>query len=381
MENRAIIVSGRRPNNKNKQKPKNKKKRAQKRRIAKAGYVSAPPNFYLSNCAQLYLHALVNPFTPLPTSELPCIPDFITLPSNKVQVSVRGTMTLGTEGFGYVLLDPFAMINNENSTVGANTDYPLLYTTSAFVNANVNYLPAAGSLPVGVVAAASNTPYSSAAQPLSTGDVRLVGCGLRVRYSGSELYRGGSATLYRSQGNQSVPNGVSIATLLTSQLAVQAPIKRQWIQVNYSPDAASQVDYQNFGTTFDSLGTGVSHFSLLIAIQAPVLSGGLSQQTYDFEANAYFEVLGQNVPLTPSHCDPVGTGAIRTALSVARLSTAPPEQQERGMLQQIMSTAWETMSGVASSVGQAALQFAGNKAIQAIGRAAVRAAPLALAAI
>ncbi len=377
MENNATTKQNRR--RPQQQKQKQKQKRVAKRAVAKAGYKPMQPQFYLSSCAQLYLHALVNPFKPLPTSEMPCIPDFITLPSNKVQCTVRGTMTLGTGGFGFVLLDPFAMINNNNSTSGSNTNYPVKYTTGTYVNTEVNHVPVGGSLPTGLSVASSNSPYSSAALPLTLGDVRLVGGGLRIRYSGSEIYRGGSATLYRSQGNTSVPGGASISDLLTSQLTETAPIKRQWLQVNFQPDESIQVEYASFNATWNSISSGSSHYSLLIAVQAPIISGGFAQQTYDFEANTYFEVLGQNVALTPSHCDPVGTGAIRTALSQARLSTAPPEQQERTLLSSIMNTAWQTMSGAVSTVGSAALQFAGNKALQAGVRAVARAAPLALA--
>jgi len=380
MENRAIIVR-KQNNNNNQQKPKNKQKRAQKRRIAKAGFVSAPPKFYLSSCAQLYLHALVNPFTPLPTSELPCIPDFITLPSNKVQVTARGTMTIGTLGFGWILVDPFTLINNDPAIVGSNTNYPIKFTTASFVNDSVNHEIVSGHLPDGVQVASGNSPYSSGVAPLLNGDMRLVGAGVRIRYSGSELYRGGSAILYRSQGNTTVPGGSTPQSLLTSQLAVQAPINRQWLQVNYQPDESVQLDYTSYAKQWDSLQSGSSHFSLLIAISAPVLSGGLAQQTYDFEVNSYFEVLGTNVALTPSHCDPVGTGAIRTALSGARLSAATPDHQEKSILQRIMSSAWENMSGAVQTVGSMATTAAGNKIAQMGARAIMRAAPYALAAI
>jgi len=287
-------------------------------------------------------------------------------------------MTIGTAGLGWVICDPFSLINNSPRIVGATSSWNCLYTTATYNQNVVNYTPAGGVAPTGVYGSASNSPYAYNAAPLTTGQMRLVGCALRIRYSGNEIYRGGSIVLYRQQGNLDITDGVNFGTLASSPLSAMAPVSRSWHQVNYLPDESREMEYHSFGTYWDPTQSGSSHYALLCAVQAPVVAGSATQQTYDFEAAAYYEVIGSNIQLTPSHCDPVGTGAIRTAISAANISTAPPEAQEKSILANIMNNAWEGISGAASSFGAAALEYAGSKAVAAGARAISRSAVHAL---
>lgn len=357
-----------------------KKRAAKKNKVAirKAGYVPVMPKFGLSSCARLYLHALTNPFVPLSTAEMPCIPDLVTLPSHKIYTLARGTMTIGTDGLGFVLVDPFTMISNTAASIGAITSYPVLYTTGTYANNSINWHPIGGVLPAGLLGALPNSPYTAATAPLSTGQVRLVGCGLRVRYSGNELYRGGTVTLYRSQGNLNVTNTATIPTLLQSPLSAMAPVNRGWHSVTYLPDESTELEYHGYGQYWDvTQGAAASHHSLLIAVQTPLVPNANVQQTFDFEVAAYFELIGSNLSLTSSHADPVGIGAIRSVVSTAKLSTQSPEVQEKSFMSQIMSGAWENISGTLYSAGSQAIAHAGKAAINTAFRAATG-VPLAI---
>lgn len=357
---------------KQKQNKQNNKKNAQRRVNSKLPIIQ---NFKLSSCARLYLHALINPFVQIDGPALPCIPDFITLPSNKVQVTARGVMTLGTAGVGYVLVDPYAGISNAGSVAGSNTSFPVLYTDATYTFPNLNYLPSGGTLPTGVSGANTNSPFSVTGPPLARSQMRLVGAGLRIKYSGTQLYKGGSMALYRQQDNTSVSSGATNAALLASPLAAAAPVTRDWHSITYNPASIQDVSYQTFNPYNGILGN--SHYCLLIQVTAPAVN--TNQQTYDFEYTAYFEQIGSNLQLSPSHSDPVGHGAIQTATSNARISISPPEQQERSILNDIMKFASDNMSGIMSVAGSAAKTALRGVERYALNEAVSGLAPLMLA--
>lgn len=309
----------------------------------------------LSSCARNYLHALVNPFVQINGSELPCIPDHIVLPSNKLQVTARGTMTLGTAGFGFIICDPFVGINSTVTTAGTSTNWPVLYTGPTYTLPSINIAVSGGTFATGVFGAPTNSPYSDASVPLSRADFRLVGCGLRMRYSGNEFNRGGTIAIARSQDNSSFPNGGTVANFLVTPLSAQAPVTRSWKSVVYAPSSISDVSYQPF-SNFSQPAGGVPHYALAFAVQGPAFN--TSQQTFDFEYVAYYELIGNNLQLSPSHSDPVGVGAIQAVTSTARLSEKPPEQQEASALSRLGQYLANGMSGLAKAAGNAALSYA-----------------------
>jgi len=359
----------RRKRNVNKNVDAKRRKRAQKRAIARRGYVPQVPKFYLSGCARLYLHALINPFEDLMTSELPCIPDVITLPSYKLHVYARGTMVVGAQGVGYVLFDPFTLVSNTATSPGSTSSYPVIYTGATYNSSTIDWQPSGGAFPTGVSGAVGNSVFGAPSAALQSGQMRLVGGGIRIRYSGNELYRGGSIIAYRQQGNINIPTGSSTSNLLDSPLSARAPVNRSWHQVNYLPDETLWLEYKSFGTTYDVTETGASHYSLLLAVTAPIASASATQQTFDWEASCFYELIGSNLTLTPSHSDPVGVGAIRAATSQSTLMTTSPAVEEKSILNQIMNTAWESVSGLASFAGSKALEYGSRVATKAATRA------------
>lgn len=321
------------------------------------------PKFNLSTCARLYLHALVNPFVPLPTSDMPCIPDFITLPSHKILTQARGTMTMGTNGLGFIIADPFTSVSNGGGNIGTNTSFPVLFTNSTFAGTTLNYAPIGGTLPSGVVGVNSNSLFTAAGNPLGVGQYRLVGAGLRARYSGNEVYRGGSMILYRIQQNSSVISGLQPNALLTAPLATLAPVTRGWHSVTFNPDESQFLEYHTFSSFYDSTQSGTSHYSLLIVVQAPVVSLTSPQQTFDFELNCYYEVIGANLSLTHSDCDPIGNGAVKSVTSNAKISQLSPEAQEKSYLKAIMDGAWAGISGSGFTINKA-LEYGAQRSVQ-----------------
>jgi len=336
-------------------KKKNPNKRPPKERL----------RYQLSNCARNYLHALTNPFVQINGSDLPCIPDHIVLPSNKVQVTARGTFTVGTSGFGFVAADPYVGINNAGEFAGTTSSFPVLYTGATYTFPYVD-IDVSGDAPaVGVFGANTNSPFN-AAGPLLTSQMRVVGCGLRVRYSGTELYRGGTLALYRSQDNASPPTNPSLANLLQTPLSAMVPVTRGWHSVCYAPASLDDVSYRNFNSAYNANATGISHYSLIIAVQGPAVH--TTQQTFDFEYVAYYEQIGASLQLSPSHSDPVGVGAIQAVTAMARLPDKPPEQNEQTFLSKIGQYLANGISGIADK----AVSAAGNYAIRSLMKTGVQ---------
>ena len=149
----------------------------------------------VSKCGRDYLSVLTNPFRAI--SPLPCIPDVIALPSNKFRTRSIGTFETNDSGQGQIGVNPYRTAANDD--LGA-----VNYSTTAIVMAGVNdfNFTAVGSSDV--VCAG---PYTTAQLSAVPTQLRLVGCGVKVKYAGTELARAGRLILYRAQANNGITNG------------------------------------------------------------------------------------------------------------------------------------------------------------------------------
>jgi hypothetical protein len=345
----------RRPKNKRKQ---NRPKPMNPRTQQPGKFIPPHPKLLLSQCAKNYLHALINPY--VAPKELPCVPDFIALPSYKLQTVIRGTMTVGVDGVGFVVYNPFTAVNSNNTIITSSTNYPLLYTGPTYALNYYNVLVTSGTLPTGVFGAGSNSPLSDTAPPLNLASVRLVGGAVRIRYSGTEFYRGGTVVSYRAQDAVNIPDGATTANLLISPLCIQESASRRWHSVNWIPSRATDLAYQPFAF-YDPNQSSPQSYVLLIMVNSP--GSTTASQTFDFEAVSYYEVIGNNLQLTPSHNDPVGYGAVQTAVATPRISEQTPESHEKSILTQIVNGASDGISQVAYNASKA---FTGTLASMAV---------------
>ncbi len=258
----------------------------------------------LSSCAQAYAKALVDPFGP--TDEAPCIPDTLVLPSYKFSTTVRGVATAGTAGFGYVSFDPWLAVHNGATVAGAFTNAPVRFTQSAFAGAFFD--PA--SIPAGTGVLASNSQITVAAMQSTTAtrDYRLVGAGVRIRYTGTELNRGGRLVLYRNRSNQPSIGLNTIATALLDNYYSSEDVDRDWATVTYSPSRADDITYQKYIDPIVSSTVGYPIFMIMFESTAG--------NQFEFECIAHYEMIAGSVgiPVTPSHSDPIGMGAVVSSL-------------------------------------------------------------------
>lgn len=247
----------------------------------------------LSECAMRYALALTNPFSN--NLKEVCIPDEWAQPSYKVAVRAFTTLVTGTGGWGWVIADPQAISND-----AANNARAILSTTAAYVGSQsrINILD-----PDLLKVNATRAPYSQATLISQTGPkYRIVACGLRIRYTGKAIDRGGTIIALRHPNNETL-NDLDESQLRGLNNSVPGPVHQdKWTSVNWIPVNASN---QAFKTYDPSSYTHSMGFFVRSATPGA---------TFEVQAMYLTEYVGANIATTPSHSDTVGMAAIRNSL-------------------------------------------------------------------
>jgi len=290
----------------------------------------------MAECTKTYLTALVNPWA---VKSPPCVPDAITLPSYKAGYYVRGRFTAGTLGDGFVTLDPYAMVAGNGDAV--------YYTGDAYPATGINY--SAG----GVASVSSNSPYT-AAQFQGAGPMRfrLVACGLKARYMGSEFQRAGRMIEYRTPTNNSVPES-QFSDLLANRETTSAINDRKFHYVIWRPALPSDLAY---GTLPD-----VPYQAQCVVLGVEGAQPGTS---FEYDIMAHFEIIGDKTAnLSVSHSDPHGMSLASSALATHQ-PALPPEEQGLTVAHAVMQAATSgtttiSKGGGGDTVGGLASLFSG----------------------
>jgi hypothetical protein len=220
-------------------------------------------------------------------------------------------MVVGTAGTGFVGFDPLSALSggvNGYVTTGA---YGLSTITS------------------GVSPGLAATTNNVAPYPLSNAsmNVRVVGASIRLKYTGTELNRGGTVTGYAA------PQGTTITTSTVDEIrgiqsAVVDSVKRDFSELTYKPYSENQLDYTN--ALAASGGVLPPKQTLLLM----VVSGAVSQAPFDYEFHAHYEYqLGGNptTPLLPlenatlSRPDSIGLSMVTSAMESSKSSLSSVE--------------------------------------------------------
>jgi hypothetical protein len=343
-----------------KQKGARKRKNKRNRPKSKSASMSYIP--HLSAVAERYLLAITNPFMQM--NEMPCIPDSLIVPSEKFVSISRGIFQPSmTTGFGFISMNPWLMAISDPAIVGASSRFPITFTTAAFTGTSYTFTIAGGAITTtGVVNSGTSSPYSVGflePEGDTTRQLRLVAAGLRIRYAGTELNRGGRALCYESEAVSSISQGSTTQSLLNDTRYSTTPINRQWMQTTYNPSNDDYISYEPF-SAFDPLQSSPPNLlgaaSLIVLLDAAITSAG--PVNFEFEAISYFEIFGTNINhLTASHADSVGYGAILGALgtSVGSNAAATTASVYNSTLANIASTSsmlpsWSTVAGATGTV-------------------------------
>lgn len=262
----------------------------------------------LSMCAKLYAIAAVDPWG---CPEPPCVPDNVNLPSFKFAARNRGTIQTGAAGsVGFVSVSPYNMVQQNNPSVWS--------TNTAFTGTATSTGAGVGSNP-------SDSPFPRTVFVKSSTNVsqtyRIVGAGIRVRYTGPEQFRSGQVICYSAPGNQVIPDGITGPTLLNSRNATTAVCDREWHSVVWKPASPTDLDYFDLDSVNSNANIGrIDDNSGCLLVFVTGVNGNCA---FEFEAVTWFEVLGAQLPgLTPSHSDATGLAAVSSARGVVNSSSS-----------------------------------------------------------
>lgn len=294
----------------------------------------------LSQVTAEYVRALANPFTAPPAS----IPSYPALLSKRQVSFVRGSFVVPSGSpIGFVVCDPsLASANDQTCLVTSSSTYAL--TTIQVSAANV-------------VTATSNSEYTAAqinTAGANTLQYRVVAAGLRVRYSDTELNRGGSVLALHHPQHLSLAGfppgatgGYTIAQLESYQETRRFPATRNWTTVLYKPVDNSDLNF------FDAIPSNNNEqFFMAIAVQGDASAA----TTWDYEFYVQHEFTGSTVRgKTQSAVDFVGFSAAHTA-AAAPDTLAPHADPDHVVHQNFLSSVFEHLKNGVSWVKNEGVQ-------------------------
>lgn len=172
------------------------------------------------DCAHDYAMAQWNPFGDFSAS--PCVPSVLALPTRKVTYRIRGKMSTGTGGVGFVTLNPYLYAKGPRTNLTNNDAFaPVWHSDSTYDGEAAFQIETANgsggvraldtaALPTGWVPAYTDGEWDQqtlgAQQDLDNLGFRVVGAGLRIQYQGKTLNREGQYVLFEDPGNDGYLN-------------------------------------------------------------------------------------------------------------------------------------------------------------------------------
>jgi len=286
----------------------------------------------ISQCTRDYAAALIDPWN---MERPPCIPDFIVLPSYKVGFRARGTFAIGTNGVGFVTINPYAVANTggggATSVAGTYTDTTYTGTTYALFGAT------------GVNQYINDSSFITGNVGPNGIQYRVVGCGLKCRYTGIEFNRGGRVIAYRNPTNQDAPGGATGSDFLNNRETQISPSDRKYHYVCFRPAIPTDVTYSGV------INSGAAPMLLYI-------DGGAPGTSYEFDAIWWYECIGSLLPArSRSHSDPIGLAAVEATLPLMQ-PKGTPEAEHANFLESMVSyakTAFSFLSPALTAIGGA----------------------------
>jgi len=245
-----------------------------------------------AECAVHYGSALLDPFN---TTEGVCVPKFPAVESAKRVIFAKGVGQC-IDYNGGIIAVPKA---DNDSGAGIKFSQPG-WTPSA-----VGALPKSTDAGVGSASLASD--YTEASFATSSGDVqcRCVAYGIRVKYTGTELNRGGSVYTLEEPDHADL-SGVVVTDLRKYKATSTNKFGDDWVTVLYQPRFPA-----DFGYHGDAFGQSVNNRFLAISIQA-----AFPTATFEWEVFAHYEFIGRPVTgKTQTHTEPYMTEKILSAIS------------------------------------------------------------------
>jgi hypothetical protein len=285
----------------------------------------------MSPCSRIYFAALMCPFFTLDDTcasylkslrismskgDNPCIPTIPNVKSRKFSAFARGELavcTVGTVGQALIAFAP-RRLANDGTTVAYNVCPIYQSSTSTPIGVGCPYpnLDVTTGVDTGIFGVNLNADYLTAAMPLVNGKgikFRVVAAGLRIRYIGTELNRGGIIHATVTPNHDTLTGG-TVNSLGQLETYFKYPVTRDWVVLTHTPvmddDFLYFPDLLNNPSFFGTIFTSQS-FQHYLGFQITDCVGG----SFEWEAICHYEVVGAPVRgLTPTPADLTGMSAV-----------------------------------------------------------------------
>lgn len=263
----------------------------------------------LSTCAEKYIAFKHDPFS---SKDVPCVPKDPAQFVRTIYIRSAGTLSTGGANFGFIAIDPLNACHNDPQVIngGGTPNGWVVYSDPAGTYAgSVTSLSGAG-----VLTDSGNSDYVVASFGIGgqAASARVVGAGVRVKYRGTELERGGSILAFHDPQHESIINR-TYASINGDDLRLTFEDDWKWKGVTWSiaddSDEKPVPDANFFGGTLPNT-TADGCYPMGIVIEAPPGHPGI----FDWEAVCGLEVIGRNIRgKRLSNADPVGHNAASVA--------------------------------------------------------------------
>jgi len=317
------------------------------------------PQVQLQSCTLKYARAVFNPFDP--DAYGACLPMGNFRPSQKSHSKIFLSVTIGSAGVGYFLYAP-CLANDATSIFTTASTYTGTTTTGAATTGT------------GINASNFTTQPFTAGQLLEsdTPNVRnpvqgrIVSCGVRWRYTGTELNRGGTVLSYvdplhetlegQSYNNIGAYIESNFSTPGTNHMSESLSVfSCNFRECNYpdtTVDSSSTLDSLSCTYPYsDQVGT-IFNANVGAPI-AGVFFTGVPGNTFLFEIIQHCEYEGSlcQSMLTPNSSDPQGAELVQAAASRAQSVTTENARD-------YTKVAWEQLGALASMAKPIAVDVA-----------------------
>lgn len=283
----------------------------------------------LTECAARYACAVGAPFSSNAIGA--CFPSFPARPSRKVHSRLTGVFKVGSQ-VGYIAIAPTA----------CNDLASIYYTETAYAGANLSV----GATGVTVSNNTANPyghslflPGNASADCISA---RIISVGLRIRYTGTELNKGGLiyGLVLPNHGNLHSTTPVAMSAW---RECVRRPVSRAWTTIVASAIDTDEGDYPDVSELY-AINTTSSLNEAVIKALYPFSSGNSVTTTnanlggipmafmitstegnsFEFEVITHMEIIGSLVQnsVTPSHADAIGLSKIIEVKGMADINAA-----------------------------------------------------------
>lgn len=351
------------------------KKSKQSRRKNPMGTGSIPP---IAMCAAKYALAIADPLNPQAVGA--CVPRHPSRPSQKVMSWLDGVVTVGSNGYGYIMVAPTTQNNLQC----------VYYTHSISFAGTGTQISVDTPTPHVLAVPMANIPYSHDALIDTSGfnDPRVAGrvvsCAISLEYIGTENNRGGNVMCFVDPDHEPVSNLDFTTIISRRETEISSPDANRtkcWIsafglkdeELSYPSPIIDGSDAHGLekaivGTVYPysggaslklHTGTWGGDDQRGAPIMCAVIAGAVAGTTYRFKVVQHLEYVGQLADhvISTNHTDAKSFELVQSAAAMmyGKKVASPMKTMGKVMKECLIEAFKEASSSVALAAGSALL--------------------------